>query len=180
MTEISVDDEIAAQARVDVPATLGPADEGWVLTLRRRLPQPVEAAWRSITEPDLLARWSPVVPDRPLVVPGPAAARENPDDDPVDATVLAADAPSLLEHRWGGDRLRWTLTTAGGGTDLELRQWLDDRETAPDLAAGWRLCLAVLAAFGDGGDHERVVGRRSYDYGWQELREAYAQVFESV
>lgn len=172
-----MDPGIVAQLGVDVPATLGRAGGRWVLVLRRRLPHDPLRVWQHLTRPDLLAQWSPVVPDRVLDAPGPATARENPVDDPVDAEVLAVDAPRLLEHRWAGHVLRWTLTPVEGGTDLELRQTFDDRTEAGSYAAGWRVCLATLAASDDGAPHERVVGHRARDYGWEALRDGYAGDF---
>ncbi|MDO5661603.1 MAG: hypothetical protein Q4G40_02810, partial [Brachybacterium sp.] len=47
------------------------------------LPGSAEAAWEHLVEPDLLATWSPVVPDRRLTTVGPALSRERPEDDPV-------------------------------------------------------------------------------------------------
>jgi hypothetical protein len=41
------------------------------------------------------------------------------------------------------------------------------------FAAGWHICLAVLAAVLDDHDVDRVVGSRANDYGWSALRERY-------
>lgn len=39
--------------------TLDRDGAGWVLTFTRRLPRPVEKAWRAVTEPEHLAAWFP-------------------------------------------------------------------------------------------------------------------------
>lgn len=172
--EDSVIDETIARA-IDAPLEARlEADEGRpTLVVRRLLPYDAARLWHLLTDPDLLARWSPIVPSRPLTSPGPATSRENPGDGPVDAEVVSADPPRLLVHHWGDDLLRWTITPAGEGSTLELRQSLADPPVASSLASGWRICLGVLAATADGGDHERVVGQRALDYGWQELRDRY-------
>src|SRR5258706_8821477 len=106
-------------------ATLAKADGRWVLTMVRDLPHPVERVWPKLTEPDQLATWSPVGPDRPLTTVGPATARETPDQEPVDAEVLVSDPPRELVHRWGAHQLRWRLTPTDVGTRLTLEQTFD-------------------------------------------------------
>lgn len=168
-TDPRVENEVA----VDPSAALSRADGGgWVLTMHRDLRHEPERVWRMVTEPDELTRWSPVVPDRPLTAVGPATSRENPGDDPVDAEVLLVDPGRLLVHRWGSALLRWTLSPTDGGTRLELHQTFADRSMAPSYSAGWRVCLAVLAASHDG-QVERACGPRALDYGWQRLHDAY-------
>ncbi len=167
------DPRITREVAVDLTATLTRTDGRWVLRLSRDLRHAPERVWRMLTEPDQLARWSPVVPDRALTSRGPATASENPGDAPVDAEVLVADEPRELVHRWGSSLLRWTLTPTGSGTTLELHQTFDDRSYAASYAAGWRVCLATLAATDDERPVERVVGDRALDYGWQRLHDTY-------
>lgn len=112
-------------------------------TVHMRLALPGEAGpiWEHLTDPALLANWSPVVPDRPLTSVGPALSRENPSDEPVAADVLEVSAPTTLTHHWGKDTLEWHLE----GTTLELTMRLAAPEHAPMYLAGWQVCLAVLA-----------------------------------
>ncbi|MFC0534136.1 SRPBCC domain-containing protein [Phytohabitans kaempferiae] len=173
MTDNPRDEVIAAQIHSPIEVLLLHDEPDWTLVMRRRFPHPPERLWRMITEPERLARWSPVVPDRTLNEPGPATCREHPDDDPLDAEVLIADAPRKLVHRWGREILDWTITRTEGGATLELRQTLDEHTRATLYAAGWQVCLGRLAADEDGVDRERVVGERAWAYGCQELIERY-------
>ena len=173
------DEAIAAAVHEPIDALLEREGDRWTLVLRRRFAHPPARLWAMLTEPDRLARWSPIVPDRPLTTPGPATSRENPEDDPVDTEVLSVDAPSELVHRWGRAVLRWTVTAAGSGAVLELRQTGDDRGAdgaAAASAAGWQVCLGRLAAE-DETVRERPTGRRALAYGWQALRDRYTAGF---
>ena len=163
--------EIDAQP---VAATLTKADGRWVLTMVRDLPHPVERVWPKLTEPDQLATWSPIGPDRPLTTVGPATARETADQSPVDAEVLVSDPPRELVHRWGSHQLRWRLSPTPAGTRLTLEQTFDVETEAPMYGAGWHICLAVLAVRLAGHDVDRVVGAQANDFGWETLRERYA------
>ncbi|GAA0239616.1 SRPBCC family protein [Cryptosporangium japonicum] len=156
-----------------IDAALERDGERWTLVLRRQFRHDAKRLWEMLVDPARLATWSPIVPDRPLTSVGPATCRENPGDEPNDAEVLLVDPPHLLVHRWGTDLLRWTVTPADDGAVLELRQTFDDRSSAPMTAAGWQVCLGVLAA-GDGTGRERATGRQARDYDWDDLRERYA------
>lgn len=173
-----ITDEITATAP---EATLREVDGRWVLTMTRFLRHPAERVWPMLTEVDQLQRWSPIVADRPLESRGPATSKETPEAEPVDAEVLVHDAPHELVHRWGPSILRWTLTAVpGGGTKLTLEQTFDDRGIASMSAAGWHICLAVLAAWADGHNVERVIGPRATDYGWPTLRDRYDHTLATV
>jgi uncharacterized protein YndB with AHSA1/START domain len=177
---MKIDEVIAAEISAGTQTSLARDDDRWALTVRRTLRHSPERVWQMITEPDLLALWSPIVPNRPLLEPGPATTREHPEDEPVDAEVLEVDPPRLLVHRWGGHLLRWTVSPAEGGSVLEVRQLFEDRADASSYAAGWRICLGTLAATRDGVVRERVSGSRAVDYGWQELRDQYAAEFAEI
>jgi uncharacterized protein YndB with AHSA1/START domain len=173
MTDTRITNEVES---TPVATTLTERNGRWVLSIERRLRHNRERIWRMLTEPDQLARWSPVVPNRPLDSLGPATARENPGDDPVDATVLVCEPPVELVHRLGPDLLRWTLGEDQAGTLLTLEHTFEDQGQGSALAAGWHICLATLAANDGGADQpERVVGHDAMDYGWEELRAAYAE-----
>ena len=113
-----------------------------------------EQLWQAITDPAQLARWSPVVPDRPLTSIGPALSRENPEDDPVAADVLALAGEHAVTHRWGDATLGWVIDE--GQVDLQVA--LPEVEQAQFFAAGWQVCLAVLE---DGGVHARYAVRNA-------------------
>lgn len=180
MTDSRITDQITA---APIAATLTESDGGgWTLVMQRRLRHAPVRVWPMLTRPDLLTRWSPVVPDRVLDSLGPATSRENPEDDPVDAEVLFVEPPHELVHRWREDTLRWTLEPLGDGTLLTLHHSFADRSTTPSYGAGWHVCLGTLSALDDFGPDRlddpaapsRVVGGVAVDYGWQRLYDAYA------
>jgi uncharacterized protein YndB with AHSA1/START domain len=156
-----------------VGATLAREHDRWVLTMSRRFGSPPERVWRMLTEPDELARWSPVVPDRPLDTLGPARSRETPETPEVDVEVLVCDPPRELVHRWGTHLLRWTLTSDGDGTRLTLADTLDEHADGSRNGAGWHMCLAVLGARLDGEDVPRIVGPDALAHGYEDLQRRY-------
>lgn len=129
-----------------------------------------EQIWAHLTDPDLLATWSPIVPERPLTDVGPVLARETPESDPVAADVLATAGEHALTHRWGDDILEWLIDEAR----LTLLMKLSAAELAPTYLAGWQVCLAVLDARLEGLDQERIVGHDALEHGWEQLRDRYA------
>ncbi|MGV9766087.1 SRPBCC domain-containing protein [Micromonospora tulbaghiae] len=94
---------------------------------------------------------------------------------PAPARVLCADRPHLLEYTWGDDLLRWELTPTGDGTTLTLRHRVGRPGLAPMTAAGWHLCLDVAARLLDGDPVSPIRGAEAKDFGWAELRDAYAE-----
>jgi uncharacterized protein YndB with AHSA1/START domain len=172
------DDPVGAEAAAqDLDAVLTRVAGRWTLTMTSELRHLADRVWPMLTEPGRLAIWSPVVPDRSLTSLGPATSHETPEQPAVDAEVTVSDPPRELVHRWGGDRLRWTLVPVPDGCLLTLEQTFDARAEAGMYAAGWHLCLSVLAAALDGHDVERIVGTRALDHGWQGLRERYDALF---
>ncbi|MFC4223784.1 SRPBCC domain-containing protein [Lysinibacter cavernae] len=160
-------------------------DAGWVEGSNRSavdlsivLPLRADELWPWITEPKLLRRWSPVVPDRPFVSLSPVTSRESPAADPVDATVVDLEPPHRLSHRWGGDLLTWTIApdpeNEQASSVLSLRQTLGDAEFSAMMLAGWHVCLATLSAHLEGKPVHRVVGDDALAHGWDGLRERYS------
>lgn len=167
-------DPVAMRIGADpMDATLAVDGSSWVLTITRELPHPVDRVWSMLTDPALLARWSPVVPDRSLTTEGPATSHETPDAPGVDVAVLTCTAPTELVHRWGEHQLRWTLAGTEAGTLLVLEQTVGSKADSPRYAAGWHICLAVLATVLSGADVPRVVGELSHTYGWDALCSTY-------
>jgi uncharacterized protein YndB with AHSA1/START domain len=177
MTDVRITKSVDAEP---VAATLAQVEGRWVITMTRELAYPPERVWRMLTEPERLARWSPVVPDRILDSPGPAQSRESPDAPPVDLEVLVTDAPRELVHRWGTHTLQWTLTPTDTGTRLVLAETLDEYAEASRNGAGWHLCLAVLAAYFADDTVDRVVGPDADAYGWSDLRDRYEELFAAA
>ena len=175
----AADDLSACCRRSDAPERLTtqgllPASlRSGLLSMRILLAAPAQRVWEWLTEVDLLRRWSPVVPDRALVTPGPASARESGEADSVDAHVVEVTEPFRLVHRWGEDTLTWQLGPAGDQTVLQLVDSLADRDRYAEAAAGWHLCLGVLADRLAGGEAPRCVGADAPAGGWEGLRDAY-------
>lgn len=127
--------------------------------------------WQSLTDPERLAQWSPVVPDRPLTSVGPALSREQPDQDPVACDVIAIAGTHALTHAWGDERLNWLIEPAR----LVLQMHLSSPDRAPLFVAGWQVCLAVLDAQLSGVPQDRLVGMDAMDHGWEDLRRRYVE-----
>jgi uncharacterized protein YndB with AHSA1/START domain len=123
--------------------TLTVADGRCVLTFTRTLAHAQDKVWRAITEAEHRRHWFPdeVVgefrPGAPLtfVVPG---------HDAFHGEVLVFDPPSVLELRWGDDRLRFELQPTDGGTVLTMTDTFDELGKAARDAAGWHECLDRL------------------------------------
>jgi uncharacterized protein YndB with AHSA1/START domain len=152
------------------------AGEQWTLIFVRALPHPPEKVWAALTDPGRLDQWAPFAAARDLSRPGETTLTmvDGPDRTDLPATVLRAEAPALLEYSWGDDLLRWELTPADGGTRLTLRHTVAERDVVPMVAAGWHLCVAVLARLLAGDPVGVIRGRDAKAHGWDELRAAYA------
>ncbi|MDJ1371636.1 SRPBCC domain-containing protein [Gulosibacter molinativorax] len=159
-----------------VTATIQDAPNGLSLHMTLPLAHTRDEVWAAITEPAVLAGWSPIVPDRPLSAVGPAVSHENPEDEPVDASVLSVVAGEELRHRWGDGQVSWRVDAVEGGVTLVLEQEFDSREMAAMTAAGWHVCFAVLSLQLDGEAVGRVVGMDAMAVGWEGLRDRYAAV----
>ncbi|XBH22231.1 SRPBCC domain-containing protein [Jonesiaceae bacterium BS-20] len=173
----ATDAVISAQVAIPLAATLNRDQAPWVLSLRRPMPHSPHTLWQMITEPEYLAHWSPIVPNRPLTTPGPATCRETPEDTATDAEVLSVGAYRQLIHQWGPEQLTWNIHPDHDGTVLELHQTVNSHTEAIMNAAGWHICLARLATEQGGVSRERVVGMRAMDYGFAGLVEHYEELF---
>lgn len=148
-----------------------------VLVMQHDLPCSPEQAFELIADPARSASWSPVVADRVLDSVGPATSRETASAEPLDAEVLAVDAPRSLRHRWGGDVLDWQIAAHESGSRVTLADTLADPTTASSNAAGWHLCFASLEAAAGGRQVDRPVGDDAHGYGWAQLRDGYDVLF---
>ncbi len=160
-------------AEVHVAAAEGNA---WTLVFVRILDHAPPVVWAALTEPDQLDEWAPFRADRDLDRTGPATLTmiDGADEVPLGATVIRAVEPTLLEYTWGDDVLRWELDAMDFGTRLTLRHTTSKRSGVPMVAAGWHLCLDVMALSLDGQPIGAIRGREAVDFGWQHLRDAYA------
>src|SRR3954464_6084338 len=93
--------------------------EKWTLILVRELRHSPEKVWEAITDPAHLREWAPFDVDGNLDTAG---AKVNlttvgaPVPRVTETTVTRADAPNVLEYKWGDFDMRWELEDSGGGT----------------------------------------------------------------
>jgi uncharacterized protein YndB with AHSA1/START domain len=152
--------------------------EKWTLVLVRELRQPPVKVWQALTEPAQLHEWAPYDADRSLGSVGTVKLTTvgAPQEHVTETRVTRADAPALLEYRWGDLDMRWQLEPNGSGTRLTLWHSIDRRYISMG-AAGWQLCLDVLARFLDGAPIGRIVGAEAMKFEWPRLNAEYAQQF---
>ncbi len=149
----------------------------WTLVLVRDLRHPPLKVWQALTDPTQLAEWAPFDADRSMASVGPVKLTTvgAPTLQVSETRVSRAEAPRLLEYRWGGGGLRWELEPRGGGTRLTLWHSID-RGFIAWGAAGWHICFDVLDRLLAGEPIGRRVGVETMKFsGWQRLVGEYAK-----
>ncbi|MDI9917410.1 SRPBCC family protein [Rhodococcus sp. IEGM 1379] len=150
-----------------------------VVTFPRTLPHPVDQVWAAVTDPEMLAQWSPYTADRDLSSVGEAViimlSEDGSPDMSLPVSVRVVEESRRLEHEWGPDELIWELTPVEGGTHVVLTQRSRAEGMASALAAGWHLCFDVLDALLAGSPFGPVVGAKAREYGWDDLNARYAR-----
>ncbi|NMO55449.1 SRPBCC family protein [Actinoplanes sp. TBRC 11911] len=162
------------------PGPVGDATlEDWTLVFVRELRHAPDVVWQALTDPAELDQWAPFRAAADLAKPGDTTLTMIDGDTMMDmpARVLVADPPTLLEYTWGDDRLRWTLEPSEAGTRLILRHTLATRGMEAMVAAGWHICVAVLARLLDGDPVGVIRGSDAMAYGFERLRDGYAEKF---
>lgn len=152
--------------------------EKWTLVLVRELRHAPEKVWTALTDPVSLREWAPFDADRSLASVGPVKLSTVGMPTPIisETEVTRAEAPRLLEYRWGDNDLRWQLEPLGDGTRLTL--WHNiDRNFISMGAAGWHICLDVLAQFAAGDPVGRIVGGEAMKFDWPRLKTEYERQF---
>ena len=154
--------------------------ENWTLVLVRDLRHSPEKVWQALTDPAELVEWAPFDADHSLGVAGTKVKLTTvgaPAAHVTETTVTRADAPKLLEYKWGGQDIRWQLEAQGSGTRLTLWHNIDRRFISMG-AAGWHICLDVLDRLLNGTPIGRIVAGDAMKFGgWQRLNAEYAQQF---
>ena len=121
-------------------------EEKWTLILVRELRHSPEKVWQAITDPAHLREWAPFDADGNLGTAGTTVKLTTvgaPTLHVTETTVTRADAPNVLEYKWGGFDMRWELEALGGSTRLTLWTNIGHRFIAMG-AAGWHICFDVL------------------------------------
>jgi len=154
--------------------------EKWTLVLVKELRHAPEKVWQALTDPAHLREWAPFDADRSLDTVGTTVKLTTvgaPAPLVSETKVTRADAPNVLEYKWGDGDIRWELEDFGGGTRLTLWHNIDRRFIAMG-AAGWHICLDVLDHLLSGTPVGRIVGGDAMKFGgWQRLHAEYAKQF---
>jgi uncharacterized protein YndB with AHSA1/START domain len=154
--------------------------ENWTLVLVRELRHSPTKVWKALTEPAQLREWAPFDADRSLGSVGTVTLTTVGAPKPLvsETRVTRADAPKLLEYRWGDGDMRWQLESFGGGTRLTLWHSIDRRYISMG-AAGWHICFDVLDRFLGNDPLGRIVGfPEAMKFDWARLNTEYANQFE--
>jgi uncharacterized protein YndB with AHSA1/START domain len=154
--------------------------EKWTLILVRELRHAPEKVWLAITDPEHLREWAPFDADKSLGTAGTTVKLTTvgaPSPLVSETTVTRAEAPNVLEYKWGGFDMRWQLEPIGEGTRLTLWTNIGHRFIAMG-AAGWHICFDVLDHLLGGTPLGRMVGPDAMKFGgWQQLQAEYAKQF---
>ena len=153
--------------------TLEQVDGRWQLRFVRRLAHPPARVWQAITEPEHLAAWFPARIDGARA-PGARLTfvfehGEGPDGE---GEITAFDPPSLLELRWGDERLRFELAPDGDGCLLTFVDAFDELGKAARDGAGWHACLDLLERDLAGDPAPETSGER-----WADVHPRYVERF---
>ena len=152
----------------------------WTLILARQLHHAPEKVWQAITDPAHLREWAPFDADGNLGTVGNRVKLTTvgaPAPHVTETTVTRADAPNLLEYKWGDFDMRWELEASDNGTRLTLWTNIGHRFIAMG-AAGWHICFDVLDHLLGGTPIGRIVGPDAIKFGgWQRLNAEYAKQF---
>jgi uncharacterized protein YndB with AHSA1/START domain len=155
-------------------------EENWTLVVVRELRHSPEKVWQAITDPAHLREWAPFDADASLGAAGNTVKLTTvgaPMPHVTETKVTRADAPQVLEYKWGDFNMRWKLEALGGGTRLTLWTNINRRYIAMG-AAGWHICFDVLDHFLGGTSIGRTVGPEAMKFpGFQRLHAEYAQQF---
>jgi len=158
------------------------AGDTWTLILARELHHSPEKVWQALTDPAQLREWAPFDADGSLDAAGTTVKLTTvgaPAPHVTETTVTRADAPNLLEYRWGGFDIRWKLERLSSGTRLTLWHNIDRRYISMG-AAGWHICFDVLDHLLSGDPIGRIVGPEAMKFeGWQRLNGEYARQFRA-
>lgn len=160
-------------------ATVQKDGDNWTLVLVKELRHSPEKVWEALTDPAHLHEWAPFDSDRNLGSVGPVTLTTvgAPKPHVTETEVTRAEAPRVLEYRWGGGDVRWELEASDQGTRLTLWAQIDRRYISMG-AAGWHICLDVLDSLLDGEPMGRIAGPEALKFdGWERLNGEYAKQF---
>ena len=154
--------------------------EKWTLMVAKELKHSPEKVWQALVDPAHLREWAPFDADGNLGKAGATVKLTTvgaPGPHITETTVTRADAPNLLEYKWGDFDMRWKLEAIAGGTRLTL--WTNIARPYISMgAAGWHICFDVLEGLLAGRPIGRITGPEAMKFGgWQRLNAEYAEQF---
>ena len=127
-----------------------------------------------------MREWAPFDADKSLAQAGvnvKLTTVNAPQPHITETRIMRADAPHFLEYMWGANPMRWELESIPGGTRLTLSTAINKNFISMG-AAGWHVCLDILASFLYGTPIGRLVGTDTMKFaGWQRLNLEYANQF---
>ncbi|MBI1332118.1 MAG: SRPBCC family protein [Armatimonadetes bacterium] len=152
----------------------------WTLVVEKSLRHSPEKVWAALTEPEQLSQWSPFDADGNLGKVGVTAKLTTvgaPPEYASETTVTRAEAPHVLEYKWGTFNMLWQLEPTDEGTKLTL--WTNIARGYIGMgAAGWHVCFDVLDFLLAGEPIGRLVAHDALHLeGWQRLNREYSEQF---
>jgi len=149
------------------------AGDRWRLTFTRKLAHSPDKVWRAVTEPEHLAAWFPAEIQGERAAGAPLVFHftkgEGPD---LAGEMLTFDPPKVLEFTWDTDHYRIALEPDGAGTTLIFVNTFDQIGKAARDAAGWHVCLDLLACHLAGETPPWEPRQR-----WEEVHGGYVEAF---
>lgn len=153
--------------------TLERGDGTVTVRFTRLLPHPPEKVWRALTESEHLAAWFPTTIDGAFTPGARLVFRfTKVAVPPMSGQVISCEPPKLLEFTWDDETLRFELDAHGAGTALAFTATFAEIGKAARDAAGWHVCLELLAGALDGGAEPVPEGQR-----WREVHPHYVGAF---
>jgi uncharacterized protein YndB with AHSA1/START domain len=146
------------------------ANGAWRLRFTRELAHAPEKVWRAIVEAEHRDAWFPQQIVGEWRVGAPLRFESQQGD--FDGEVLVFEPPSVVEFRWGADRIRLEVAPTAAGTRLTLIDTFAEQGKAARDAAGWHVCLDALESALQGSPPSADSSAR-----WQQVHPTYVAKF---
>ena len=144
-----------------------------VVRFRRHLLHRPAEVWDALSQPEKLEAWFPTTIEGQHQAGAPLRFSFRDMEAPAfDGEMLSWAPPTLMELRWGEDRLRFGLDPEDTGTVLVLTVTFSEIGKVARDSAGWHACLDRLVWALDG----RSAPWSSSDR-WREVRHTYIERF---
>jgi uncharacterized protein YndB with AHSA1/START domain len=140
----------------------------------RLLPHPPQKVWRALTEAGHLDAWFPTTIEGEFAAGAPLVFRFTKlSIPPMHGRMISCEPPKLLEFTWDDETLRFELDRREAGTLLGFTATFAEIGKAARDAAGWHVCLELLAdaLAGQAGEAQPAEQR------WREVHPRYVAAF---